>query len=283
MSLKTLITSGINDWLLSFTRSILNALLDWANKVAQPTPLWHLPLVEQAHAVMLSLAWALLGLAWIWHAIRLYIIRDVGEDVPRMVLFRRTVTAIILMVAIPYIVTTLTALSAAVGTAIVGGGVAQGFTLLGTSDTAQALNGLTLISSPGEILIYLVIFGGIALGILILAFQALIRSVELAIAFTFGPVFAVSAIGADDMFTSGTFGVFWREVVVLATTPVIQLWLLKLTMGMLSQSPFLVAAAIWVAIKTPSILRQYAYSSGMKQAGGSGLAQAAMLAIKLAG
>ena len=116
---------------------------------------------------------------------------------------------------------------------------------------------------------------GLALWILILI-QTGIRAVELVVLSVVGSGMAVGLTNPDQ----GTFAVWWRELIVLSMSQVIQIFLVK---GALSTLMLISATAmmqmlffigwLWVAYRTPAVLRQYAYSTGVGSAVGGAVQQ----------
>ncbi|MBO8129279.1 MAG: hypothetical protein H0Z39_08800 [Peptococcaceae bacterium] len=108
---------------------------------------------------------------------------------------------------------------------------------------------------------------------LIILVQTAIRGVELGALAVCGPIMAVGLTAVNE----GLFALWWRELLVLSMTQALQTLLLK---GFLAQTinpqglvgPLLMIAWLWVAVKTPNFLRQFAYHTGIGGAIG-GVAQ----------
>ncbi|MGB9847281.1 MAG: conjugal transfer protein TrbL family protein, partial [Desulfotomaculales bacterium] len=94
-----------------------------------------------------------------------------------------------------------------------------------------------------------------------------IRSVEVAVLAAVGPIMAVGLTRADE----GVAAVWWRELIVLSLSQAVQVFLIKgllstfmtLTFGADILKLFLLIGWLWVAFRTPTVLRQYAYHSGL--------------------
>ena len=119
----------------------------------------------------------------------------------------------------------------------------------------------------GEIsfIIMIVAIAGLVLWTLILI-QTGVRAVELAVLSVVGSVMAVGLTNPDQ----GTFAVWWRELIVLSMSQVIQIFLVKgafSTLSLLSLTAlmqmFFFIGWLWVAYRTPAVLRQFAYSTGI--------------------
>ncbi|GEA16342.1 hypothetical protein E308F_25880 [Moorella sp. E308F] len=97
--------------------------------------------------------------------------------------------------------------------------------------------------------------------------QTGIRAVEVAALAAAGPFMAVGLTRADE----GVAAVWWRELVVLSASQALQTFLLKgflativtFTFNSDILKLFLLIGWLWVAFKTPSVLRQFAYHTGL--------------------
>nr|WP_156276696.1 conjugal transfer protein TrbL family protein [Moorella glycerini] len=107
-----------------------------------------------------------------------------------------------------------------------------------------------------------------ALGIWVLILiQTGIRAVEVAALAAVGPFMAVGLTRADE----GVAAVWWRELVVLSGSQALQTFLVKgflativtFTFNSDVLKLFLLIGWLWVAFKTPAVLRQFAYHTGL--------------------
>lgn len=110
---------------------------------------------------------------------------------------------------------------------------------------------------------------------LIVFVQSAIRAVEVAFLTVISPIVAVGLLRANE----GLWGVWWREIVSLTLSQAAQVFLLKgaivalldFTNSWLVYSQLFFAIAwLWVAIKAPNIMRQFAYHTGLGGAAMSG-------------
>lgn len=123
---------------------------------------------------------------------------------------------------------------------------------------------------------------GMLIGIVIMALifiQAFVRSAELAVLAVTGPIMALGILRS----TSGLFQTWWKELIVLSMTQALQILLLKMAFASFTNfnsmadpffSVFKFIGFLWVCYKTPAVLKQFAYSSGVGHALG-GTAQSA--------
>jgi len=121
---------------------------------------------------------------------------------------------------------------------------------------------------------------GLVLWILILV-QTGVRAVELAVLSVTGSVMSIGLTNPDQ----GTFSVWWRELVVLSMSQVIQIFLVKgalTSMSLVSVGTmqiFFFIGWLWVAYRTPAVLRQFAYSTGVGGAVAGGIQQGGTLLL----
>ena len=105
---------------------------------------------------------------------------------------------------------------------------------------------------------------------LLIYIQTIIRSVEVAFLAVAGPIMAVGLTGQDE----GTWAVWWRELIVVALSQAVQMFMLTgffAALGHMMAQPgarfnaysMLTAIAwLWVAHKSPAVLKQFAYHTG---------------------
>jgi len=127
--------------------------------------------------------------------------------------------------------------------------------------------GFNTVLAAVTILIAIIVF-------LLVLIQTFIRAAELAVVAAVGAFMAVGLTSS----TSQAFQVWWRELLNISIAQALQIFLLKcafftLTFGF-ADIPFMniimFCAFIWVTYKSPSIMKQYLYSTGV----GRGLGQA---------
>jgi hypothetical protein len=146
-------------------------------------------------------------------------------------------------------------------------------------DSGQ-LSPFVVLSNPG-VIFTLVAITGLVLWILILI-QTGVRAVELAVLSVTGSVMAVGLTSPDQ----GTFSVWWRELVVLSMSQVIQIFLVKGALSSMSlvaldtiMQMFFFIGWLWVAYRTPAVLRQFAYSTGVGGAAAGAVQQGGTLLL----
>ena len=273
-------------WLTDFFRELANQVINWVPGVTAPSPYWEAPWAARAREVIVMIAWTLLTLRVAVEIWKLYIAREAGEAILAPgVLLRRVAYAAFLIPATGWFIPWCARLAITLSAAVAGVGADANPRAALLQILQGLLNGSMLL---GALVISLLVVLALAIAFLLLAIQASIRGVELAIAFILGPALAISAAGHDDFLASGTAAVWWREVLVLTLTQVIQTLLMLAILNYTLASAFEITSVLtslafaWVAIKSPSILRHYAYSSGVGRAAGSGaMAMATTVLMKL--
>lgn len=267
------LSDWIDRWVFEAIKGIFDQLLMWSVDLTAPITYWQDGYAIMAHSVVLQVAWSLLALRLVWEIYRLYIVRDISDSsIGASVIFRRLIITAFWIAATGPAVQWVYEFAYASSKAIASVGVELDRLKLISGILEQVMIGLTF----GGVLLYGTIFIVFAVGILLIKLQAAIRGVELMIAYVFGPVFALSAISNDDFLATGTLAAWWREVLVCSLTQVVQ------TLTMLALFNYILATGfeifhiilslpiIWVSLKSPSILRQYAYHTGVGKGVSSG-------------
>ncbi|WP_374713234.1 conjugal transfer protein TrbL family protein [Symbiobacterium terraclitae] len=276
------------DWFFETIRRLMaeaagqaiGMLLSWSVDMTSATLYWHDAWAQRAAAVVRAVAWSVLTLRVVYEAYRLYILRDTSDSfLSPGVLLRRTLIAVFWVAAAGPIVDWMHTFARAASAAVLGGGI-------DTSDWQLYSNHFerSLLQNMGwgAFFLFLFIYAVFACGLLLVKLQAAARGVELAVAYVVGPVMALSAIANDDYLASGTLAVWWREVLVCSLTQVVQSLLILALAHYVLAGGFdilrilMALPVLWVAVKSPTILRQYAYHSGVGKATNS----AGMIAIQ---
>ncbi len=260
----------------------MTGLIDVALKWAAAPAEWAISLVTTAGAMryLWGAAWAQLAIHIIqgiagsvlavratWEALQIALVRSEGGPTDIGGLFRRVVMAVCAIVAGPTI---------AYQMLLAGNGLAVVVSHLGLATTlppsaVSAFGGVT-VGATGLLSVIVLLFGLILA--LVVFFQSVVRSIEMLLAALASPVLAVGFL-ADG---GGTAAAWFVETLVLACTQSVQVLLMYVgiqffvsifTSGATPGSPgafmdlCFFAGALWVAVKTPHILRQYTYHSGM--------------------
>lgn len=117
---------------------------------------------------------------------------------------------------------------------------------------------------------FLLAMGAMVVFWVLIFVQSIIRGVEVAFLAVAGPIMAVGLTGQDE----GAWGVWWKELVVVSLSQAVQMLMLTGFFATLATDmaqpgtftgPVLMLTAVawlWVAYKTPAVLKQFAYHTG---------------------
>lgn len=219
-----------------------------------------------------GIAMAVLALRVAWEALQMASLRAEGAPTDPGALLKRTVMTAAAIFGGPWIARQMIVIGNLLAGAVARAGFGVGLDTLDLSSLVSSM------PSPFEVLILLV---PSVLLLVLIFFQSMIRTIEITLAAVISPLAALGYMSGG-----GMADVWWREVMVLSTAQAVQLLLVYLAAALLvspaqwnsSQvvlAPFLFVAALWVAWRTPQILRNYAYASGARSVAGS-VSQAAV-------
>ncbi|SMB95894.1 hypothetical protein SAMN00808754_1345 [Thermanaeromonas toyohensis ToBE] len=258
--LFNLIIGAINKFLATIFENALTTFAQFAgNEMALATQILDSVYVQNAIRLAQTLAGSLLALKVGVEATRSYVLYlggDPGADPGG--LLKRTAFAVGAIAAGPWMVKNVYLWGSALADSVAHlGSVGQPLFPLDTIITFTATAPFLIIITS---LIAIVIWA-------LILIQMGIRSVEVALLAAVGPVMAVGLTRADE----GVAAVWWRELVVLSASQAVQVFLIKgflatvmtITFGADILKLFLLIGWLWVAFKTPAVLRQFAYHSGL--------------------
>lgn len=292
---------GVGGLLHAFVTSALNTVAH----ILASLPVW---LMEQfadagytrvlldnpwAHGLVLlaqGVAVSVLGLRLAWEAFQQRVLREQGQTTDVMGLVRNAGIAAFSIFAFPLLSVRLILFGNDLSRAVVEVLGSQVSTL--GDAIANALGrALTMAPAttagmgPSGVVILGVLFALIGLVVVVLLvlifIQAMIRTVEAFVAGVIGPVLAVGWMSDG----GGTAALWWRSLVILCLSQSVQLMLLYLSTAIslapglpVDLRPFLFLATLWVTFRTPHMLQEYAYHSGV----GSGVSAAGNVAVSVA-
>lgn len=275
-------SSGIMVEILRWIVSTILSPLDWLLKIFADagalrdltTAPWAQTLIGGAQ----GLAGGILAVRVTWEALQMASLRAEGAPTDPGKLLKRTAMTAAAIAAGPWLAREMIVIGNELAAAVGGIGLRQGLEQLdlgslAMSATQQHATWMLLMVGAGIILLLLILF------------QALVRTMEMLLAAVISPLAALGYMSGG-----GMADVWWREVVVLATAQAVQMVMLYLSAAVLMApspfdsaqvkfGPFLFLAALWVTWKTPHILRNYAYSSGVSQAAGAAVISAGEQAV----
>ena len=246
-----------------------------------------------AHGLVLlsqGVAVSILGLRLAWEAFQQRVLREQGQTTDLMGLVRNAGIAAFSIFAFPLLSVRLILFGNDLSLAVVGVLGTQARTL--SSGMGQVLGSALSMAGGAAVgmgpeavaalAVLFVVIGLVAVVLLGLIFiQAMIRTVEAFVAGVIGPVLAVGWMSDG----GGTAAVWWRSLLILCLSQSVQLMLLYLSTAIslapgvpIYLRPFLFLATLWVTFRTPHMLQEYAYHSGV----GAGASAAGNVAVSLA-
>lgn len=232
-----------------------------------------LPFVTNGITYAQTLAFALLAAKVIYEGINQYILYQSGDpDADPSGLIIRTGKAIAVISTLPWIVLQIFTFGTKVANDVAkldfGKMTYKDFSFLASFVTSSA--GLP-ISIMGIIIILMV---------LVIAVQATIRGAELALMAILGPIMALNLTANNHNVWSSWI----KQVIIICTSQALQIFMIKgafalLATGISTGGLLLVFGWLWVTIKTPKYLQQFAYSTGFTGSVGGTAKQAGSMAI----
>lgn len=264
--------------LLSPLLTLVEAMLNLFATSGAIRDITHMPWVQTLITNGQVIAVTLLALRTSWEAYQLMALKadgaptDVGGLVKRVIM---SVTAIFAFpVAVRYLIEFGNGLALSVANA--GFGVEPSSVNLAEILEEFIAGGLLVGASVATIGLFpLIVIGGIFLMLFLIFMQALARTVEITLSAIIGPWMALGYMSSG----GGTAAVWWRESIVISLAHAVQMLLLYMSVAFLvgpgfssvgtSLRPFFFIASLWITFRTPQILRNYAYSTGIRSAVGS--------------
>lgn len=265
------IVTSILTWLISGMLAPLNSMLDLFCSAGALRDLTYQPWVQNLIAGTQGIAAALLALRLAWEALQLATLRAEGAPSDPGTLLKRTVMAAIAVIGGPWAARQIIFVGNLLAEAVASAGLSVGL------EGLDFMSMLSYVSDPGNSLWMLLLTIPCIVLLVLVFFQGLVRTVEITLAAIISPLAALGYMSGGGMAV-----VWWREVMVISTAQAVQMLLLYMgtavlfaptewSSGQAEIGPFLFVATLWVAFRTPQILRNYAYNSGVSSiAGGVG-------------
>lgn len=267
-----MITGAFEDFLIGFITPIFT-VIDWFLSVfaqyGMLRDLLHIPWVNQFILGGQAIAGAILACRVTWEALQMATLRSEGAPTDPGGLLKRTVMSGIAIAGGPFVIRQAILIGNEFALWVGNVGIGVGLRDL----SLQGLVGTVATSALfGTLLSPIIVLGGGILTFLIFM-QALIRTVEITLAAIISPFAAIGHMSGG-----GMADMWVREVGVLAMTHAIQMLLLYMSIAFLLAPAdygfgtqfeiklFLWLAALWVSFKSPKILRNYVYHTGMSSA-----------------
>lgn len=263
------IAEWISDAITSFFNELLNEQIQlvttaMASMFSMALNLMNEDYVRNTILVSQVLSGGVLTVRIAYHALTTYILYQNGDDSadPKKLLFDAA-TGAALIFGTPW----LAGWTYSLGT-VLARDIAN---VIGITSEEPAIFSIVLGSTFSFILIGIVA----AVLLLLIFFQAAVRAVEVCLLAVMGPILAVGGLNSD------LFSAWWKNLLVVSLTQAVQIFLLKgalvnmaLTNREIGNYFLFTFGFLWVAYRTPSVLKEYAYSTGTAQAVGAATQQA---------
>lgn len=279
-----LIQEAIENFFKHLFESAINLFLEFLTVISGiSAQVLDMPVVTSGILYSQVLAGSILAAKVAYEAWLNYILRENGDpDADPGGLLFRTIQAAAIISTIPWLVRWMYQFGTTIASDIAGlpgvnyeqsGGILDQF--------------FTKMIVSGSYPLFIAIGGLFALVILIIIFiQTFIRAAELAVVAVAGSFMALGLTNTG----SELFGNWWKELISISLAQSIQIFLVKISFFTLTYfefggiplfNLFLFIGFLWVTYKSPSIIRQYAHSTGLgKAAGGSAQSIGSMVLMR---
>ncbi|MCL6559157.1 MAG: hypothetical protein K6U74_10245 [Firmicutes bacterium] len=283
-TIANVVASVIQNILIGFISPWLNLIQKFLTlfaSISAPMDITYLPFISQLISYCQTIAVSILVLRLTWEAFQIMSLRAEGAPTDPGGLLKRTVYSVVAIFAGPYIVSKVIVFANYLALAVVNSGFGfnpSSMDFATTLEDALAVGGF--LAGGAAAIAAASLFGGIVIAVILgliflVCLQALARTVEMTLIAIVSPFMSLGIMGGG-----GTFDVWWREIFVVSMAHPVQMLLLYLSVaflvapGMTSTDlawirPFYFLACLWVTFKTPQIVRNYAYSTGLRSAIGS--------------
>lgn len=275
MNTDSMVNGAINSVFEGFFNKMITGFATTlANVMGASSIILDYPIVQSGIHYSQLLAFTLLVLKVMNEAFQTYILYQNGDpDADPTNLLIRTAQAVAVIATLPEIVIFIFNFGNKVVLDVANLSTGQ------TDITTWAAMAAGAIATAGLPIIILCIV--VLMLFLVIAIQSLIRGGELALMAVLGPIMALNLTANNRNIWSAWF----KQLVIICTSQGIQLFMVKgalglVTTGVLADTGLLtVFAWLWVTVKVPKYLQQFAYSSGFSGAVGGTAKQAGSMAI----
>lgn len=269
------ILTGVLAFLIRMVLAPLNGVLVAFAAAGELHNLTTTPWAQNLIAGAQALAAAVLAVRTAWEAFQLATLRTEGQPADAGSLLKRVALSAGAIAAGPWLCVQAMLAGNLLADAVAHAGLGSGL-----GGLVGRLLAMSNVLAASAVWMPLLLLAGSV--IIVLCFlQAIVRTVEMTLAAIVSPLMAIGFLSGG-----GAADVWLREVIVLACSQAVQLLLLYLAAAVLVGplpggtggtflAPFLFVGTCWVAWRTPHILRQYAYHTGIGSAAGGGAAMAA--------
>jgi len=288
--LKDLINGSIEKFFSNLAESCINMFMSLLAALNQITiQVLDIPVVDNTILYMQGLAGSILITKFSFEIWMNNIMRNNGDSEADVqgVLFR-LVQAAAMVGAVPWLTKNVYAWGTAIATDIAGLDASSNVTQGGAFLTDLLRVVMTGVSGTIVIVAAIIVFALVIF--LIVLVQTFIRAAELAVVAAAGSFMALGLTNSN----SQSFQTWWRELLNISLAQAVQIFMLKcaffvITPSFINDVPalkntplanlMLFVGFIWVTYKSPAILKQYVYSTGVGRASGQAAQQVGSMVI----
>lgn len=260
----------VNYFFSSFFSDLISFFGDTlANIMGSTLDVLNLDLVQHGITYAQALAGTILVIKVLNEIIQTYIMYQYGDsDSDPMGVLVRTAQAAAVIATLPFIIEQVFTFGNKVAHDIAGLNVGS----TSFSDFAYMVTAIT--ASGGSVIAIFCIV--VIVLLLVVAIQAAIRGAELALMSVLGPIMALNLTANN----RSIWGSWFKQLVIVCTSQALQIFMLDGSFSLLTNKSvsggglITVIGWLWVTVKTPKFLQQFAYSTGFTGAVGGTAKQA---------
>ncbi|WP_054029115.1 conjugal transfer protein TrbL family protein [Bacillus sp. FJAT-28004] len=269
--------SGIAESAIKMLTDLLSGMSDMTTAVL------NMAVVSNSILYAQALAGSILIMKFTYELWYNHILRANGDsDADVQGVMVRLVQAAAMIITVPWITTEVYKWGTAIATDI---GKLEGKNISAGGDELKTMLIGALAASMGPLLIITAVVALFAIIVyLLILVQSFIRAAELAVVATVGSFMALGLTNPN----SQAFQGWWRELLNISLAQAIQLFLVKCSFFAIAINPkpeypllnvMIFAGFIWVTYKSPTILKQYIYSTGVGKGAGQVAQQAGSMVM----
>ena len=279
-----LVIKAIEDFLTNLAEQAINLFLSFLASInGVAAQVLDMPVVTQGILYSQGLAGSLLAVKVAYEAWVTYVLRQNGDpDADPGGLLFRSISAAAFIGTMPWLVRWIYLFGTTISSDIA---KLPGVDYASISSPLQQL--LDMVLAQNAYVVFAAIGVLFALVIFIIIFiQTFIRAAELAVAAVVGSFMALGLTNEN----SSAFGSWVRELISLSMAQAVQMFLVKVSFFTLTYfsfagipllNLFVFCGFLWVTYKSPAILKQYVYSTGIgKAAGGTASSVGSMVLMR---
>lgn len=267
----------INNAITSFFLNMLNSMLTtFGNTISSiyklSVVIFNVPIVINGIHYAQTLAFTILVLKSLNEAFQTYILYQNGDgDADPAGLLVRTAQAVAVIATLPWIVTQVFTFGSKIADDVAG---------LSTGQPGSLMNNYLKVVGGFEGIVVIIVAILMVIMMLIVGIQATIRGAELALMAIIGPIMALNLTSSNRNIWSSWF----KQLLIVCATQGLQILMIQGGLSLISTQAFPLGMFfafgwLWVTIKTPKFIQQFAYSTGFTATVGGTAKQAGLMVL----